>query len=307
MIHKAPVQEAHSTGSIQSIFWVLGWALAFTLAMSLNKTLPSKIDSLLILFMRCALGFFFFMLFFKGTFKGSFRTERFPLHLLRVSFAVGAMGCTYYVYRHVDMTLATTVGFICPLITSFLGWVILKEQLSWQQWILLIVGYGGIILAIQPQMGISFGVIVSLIGNSLGAASIICMKRLTKTESSATLLFYMNVATFLLSGVTLHSVYFMRDGFDLSFWSVLEPLDFLKLCFIGLFGLASQYCYMNAIRLSNVGFVAPFEYLRLVLSIPAGYLIAGEIPTFSMIAGATLIVFSTVLIGRQGIHREGKA
>jgi len=70
------------------------------------------------------------------------------------------------------------------------------------------------------------------------------------------------------------------------------------LWFIGLGG--ALYCgYLFLImgsRLGELSFISPFKYISIIIAIIYGYLIWGDQPTLSMLAGAIIIVLSGIIL-----------
>jgi drug/metabolite transporter (DMT)-like permease len=71
--------------------------------------------------------------------------------------------------------------------------------------------------------------------------------------------------------------------------------------YLWFFGLgAVLYCgYLFLIigsRLGELSFISPFKYISILIAIVYGYLIWGDKPTLTMIAGATIIVVSGIIL-----------
>ena len=57
-------------------------------------------------------------------------------------------------------------------------------------------------------------------------------------------------------------------------------------------------------KYSEVSLVTPLKYLALVFVIVFGYFIWGEIPTIKTLAGALLVIISTLIIFRREIYNK---
>jgi drug/metabolite transporter (DMT)-like permease len=49
-------------------------------------------------------------------------------------------------------------------------------------------------------------------------------------------------------------------------------------------------------RLGELSFISPFKYISIIIAIIYGYLIWGDQPTLSMLAGAIIIVISGIIL-----------
>lgn len=271
---------------------MLLWALSFSAAMAFAKSLSPEVDSIMVLFMRYFFGLVFFSPFILQSGIKSFATSRPFLHFLRVIGVVAAMGCTYYAYRHLPLALATSIGMTGPLFTTVISYILLKDNVSFPQWLLILVGYFGVLVMVRPhEMEVSFGVWVELFANLFAALTIVCTKILSRTEKTLTIMFYTNTITTLVAGLVVLSV-----------WKTPALSDILTLMGIGAMGVFSQFCSVSALKYANPSFLAPFEYTRLCFAIPVGFLVFQEIPTWWSLAGSFIIVGATYGLTRLELN-----
>jgi drug/metabolite transporter (DMT)-like permease len=268
--------------------FMLLWALAFSTAMAFAKTLDPETPSLVIVFLRCLFGLMFFMPIAVINKHTSFKTKRPILHMMRIVFVCSSMACTYYAYRHLPLGLATSLGMTAPLITTMLAILILGDNVSWKKWLVIIIGYTGVLIMVRPDVGeIPFAVWIEILANVLAACSILSVKIMTRTESTMTIMLYANVATTALASLAVLGV-----------WEVPKYDDLIALVAIGGLGMFSHYCSASALRYGNPSFLGPFEYTRMCFAIPIGYMFFDEVPTYSMIIGSIVIITATTLLTR---------
>lgn len=263
--------------------FMLLWALSFSSSMSFAKTLSPDIHSIMLIFMRYVFGLIFFSPFvFQAGFKG-FKTSRPLLHFTRIVCTIIAMGCTYYAYRNLPLALATSIGMTGPLFTTILAMLLLKDSVSLPKWMFILFGYLGVLVMVQPhEIPISTGVWVELLANLFAALAIICVKLLSRTESTLTLMLYANTATTFIVGILA-----------LTIWKTPETSDLIILMIIGGLGVLSQFCYVSALKHANPSYLAPFEYTRMCFAIPVGYMFFQEVPTLWTILGSFMIIGAT--------------
>jgi drug/metabolite transporter (DMT)-like permease len=273
---------------LMGVAFMLLWALSISTAMALAKTLSPEINNIVLLFMRYLFGFLFFSPFIlQAGFKG-FVTSRPLLHLTRVLCVGIATACTYYAYRHLPLALATSIGMTGPLFTTVLSILLLKDSVSLSKWAFILFGYFGVIVMVRPhEMPIGIGVWVELLANVFASLSIICVKLLSRTESTFTIMLYMNTVTTIIGGLIAWSV-----------WETPSLPDFITLIAIGGVGVFSQYCAVTALRYANPSFLAPFEYTRMCFAIPVGYLVFQELPSLWTLLGSLIIIGATYSLTR---------
>ncbi len=271
----------------RAVFWIVMWSALFSLAMAIAKTLDDSVNQVSLIFTRSLVAVVAAMpLFWQAGFKIHFATTRLKLHLLRIVLVSCSMGCTYYAYRHLPIAYAASIGQTGPLFTTLLAILLLRERVSWVKWIALALGYGGVIIMVRPTGGmIDMGTGVALAANLLAGLAIISAKSLTRTDSSETVLFYATFGVLIVSGMLA-----------LWFWETPSSSDLWRLAVIGIAGVSSQYCYLNALKCAPASFITPFEYTRLCMSIPIGYFMFAEIPDRWMIMGSLVIIVAIVLL-----------
>jgi drug/metabolite transporter (DMT)-like permease len=274
--------------------FMLLWALSFSSAMAFAKTLSPEVDSIMILFMRYFIGLVVFSPFvYQAGFKG-FITSRPVLHITRVICVGLAMGCTYYAYRNLPLALATSIGMTAPLFTTILSMLLLRDSVSLSKWGYIIFGYFGVLVMVRPhELAISTGVWVELLANLFAALSIICVKLLSRTESTLTIMLYANTVMTFIAGIVAYS-----------FWQTPATPDLIALFAIGALGVFSQFCSVSALRFANPSYLAPFEYTRMCFAIPVGYLYFQEIPTLWTIIGSLMIIGATYGLTRLEVSQN---
>lgn len=234
----------------------------------------------------------------------SLRTERPWGHALRCAAGVGAMTCGFTAITLLPLANAVALGFTAPLFTTLLGVVILGERVRWRRTVALIVGFGGVMLMLRPDIagiwagagiagpggkadgdGFGLGNILALSGAFLAALAMISIRRLSSTEPSTTIVFYFMIAAALGSALFLPFQFVMPD-----------VLDAVLLVAIGLIGGIAQVLLTQAYRQAPVAVVAPFDYTAMIWATGWGFVIWGEFPDMLVIAGALVVVASGVYI-----------
>ncbi|MBX9805478.1 MAG: DMT family transporter [Alphaproteobacteria bacterium] len=275
--------KAKFSNKVIGATFMLLWALTFSTAMAFAKTLSPEVDSVIVLFMRYFFGLLFFSPFILQAGIKGFTTSRPLLHLIRVTTLGIAVGCTYFAYRNLPLAQATAIGMTGPLFTTVLAVILLKDSVPLTKWLLILLGYAGVIVTVRPhEMAISIGVWAALSANLFAALSMICVKLLTRTESTFTLMLYANTATTFIAGLVAIMV-----------WKTPAFWDVMALIAVGGFGVLSQFCNVTALRHANPSFLAPFEYTRICFAIPVGFLFFDEIPNIWVILGSLIIIAAT--------------
>lgn len=271
-----------SEKSKSAVLAIIG-VLSLSVSMSVAKQLDPNIPTVMVVFVRSGFGLLFFIPVFIKERRSLSRFTNIPLHITRVILGVFAMLCTYYTYRNLPIAFATSIGMTSPIFTTALSGLILKEVIGYKKWMLVIIGYIGALIVIKPTSFIlDTAIITALLANLLAAACVIIIKILSRTNSIIAIMLFGNVGLFVLSC-------FM----SITQWYPLTIREIGLLSITGALGLITQICSNVAVKRTSPGFIAPFEYSRMLFATLIGFIIFNEIPEISTIIGVSVIIAST--------------
>ena len=122
------------------------------------------------------------------------------------------------------------------------------------------------------------------------------VRRLVNTEPTAAIVFYFSLTATALSLVTV--------PFG---WVWPTPREAGLLIAAGLLGGIGQILLTSSYREADASLIAPFEYASMLFALLIGYFIFSEVPTWTMLGGASLIILAGILIiwreRRLGLER----
>jgi drug/metabolite transporter (DMT)-like permease len=188
----------------------------------------------------------------------------------------------------------TAIAFIAPLITVIFAALILKEKVHAYRWSAVVVGFGGVFLMLMPYLGnhaeltasMTLGLAFALTNAVSSGGATIQIRRLTATESSAAIVIFM---TLIVMGVSLLTAPFgwrmPETGFELAI-----------LIGIGIAGGLGQMLFTDSYRYAPASFLAPFDYTAMLWAFLLGFWMFGEIPTSSVLFGATLVAAAGIFV-----------
>src|SRR5690606_3099854 len=79
-------------------------------------------------------------------------------------------------------------------------------------------------------------------------------------------------------------------------WRWPAPLDLALLGAMGVLGLVTQACYIKGMSLGDAAAMAPIDYTRLIFAILFGLILFQEMPNLVTMAGALIVIASTLVI-----------
>lgn len=280
---------------VTALFWILLWAGSFTFAMSFMKLLESS-NTPTVVFIRFLFALAVTVPALVKSPVAFVKTQNLKLQILGAILRSGAVLCTYYAYAHLPLAFAASIGFTGPFIAVILALFLLKERVTAHKWMVVIFGYIGVLIMINPQdTSMNIAIAASIIANILGGLAAIVTKKLSKTDSNLQIMFYANSGSVLLFGILLFFI-----------WQTPSLRDVPLIMLIGLTGTLSQYSWIQAVRTADISFVAPFEYIRLLFAVPIGLLLFHEYPTPMSIVGALIIVACSAFLTYKEMQTQTK-
>lgn len=237
-------------------------------------------------------------------------TPLWPWHLLRAAlFAVG-FSLFYAAFPYMGLAEVSTIFFAAPLITSLLATVFLKEKIGIHRSLALIVGFAGVVIAMQPT-GDAFQwvAILPFICAVTYAISQIIMRKIGDRESTLTVGLY----TIVFAGILIApGGWLVNQVIDVgpemrhlrSDWPV-PPLGHLPLlALLGLTGMVGYMLLSRAYQVASATLVAPFDYTYLPFATLLAFFLWNEVPTWSTLAGMLLIVSSGLYTGYRELLQD---
>lgn len=273
-------------GYPQGATWACLTAFVSILNDVITRQVGTRLDGLEIGFFR----FFFSMItvlpfmLYQGL--NSFKTSNPKLHIWRAVFGVAAIALYIYAVLLMPLTEVTTFSFTQPLFLLPLAAIFLKERVSKSRWIATSVGFIGILIVINPgEASFNYLGLIPMGSAFLFACLDALAKKMVSTESTTTLLFYFALGTTIAGLVP--ALYVWKNP-------TLEELAWL-LC-LGAGANLIQVCLFKAFSATDASSLAPFRYVELIFAALFGFFLFNEIPKMQTMAGAAVIIFSTLYL-----------
>ncbi len=281
---------ARLSANHRGALWMIAASLGFTVNSALVKTLTaSGLDVFQIAFARALFSFALLVPFLLRAGPGAFNTKHPWLHGIRAVAGAGAMVCGFYAVGRLQLADFTALTFTQPLFVTLLAVILLGEVVRWRRWLATAVGFLGVLIMVRPGASSFDPAALVALASVSGIAIAVCLvKKLPDGESHTTMLAYFCLMSLAITVVPA-----------LLFWTPPTLTQWLLLAGVGALGVASQAMIIRAYRSGEASFVAPFDYLKLILAGLIGFLVFGEVPGPWTLLGAAVIVGAALYIARR--------
>ncbi|MEM7172031.1 MAG: DMT family transporter [Pseudomonadota bacterium] len=234
------------------------------------------------------------------------------LHLLRAGLFAFGFSLFYTAFPFMGLAEVTTIFFAAPLFTAIFAVLFLRETIGWQRLACLLIGFAGVIIAMNPT-GDSFQwvAVLPLICAISYALSQILARQIGEKDTTVT----MGLYTIVFAGIlVLPMGYGINQLFDLGQdfrhlrwdWAWPDPSSLGYLALLGVFGMCGYMLITRAYQVASASLIAPFDYSYLPLAATMAYFVWNEVPGWNTIVGMILIVCSGIYLGYREIVNARK-
>ncbi|HYM27005.1 MAG TPA: DMT family transporter [Steroidobacteraceae bacterium] len=228
------------------------------------------------------------------------RPRRWRMHVLRGMLSVVVIGSFIYAVRALSLANAYSVFLSAPLIVAALSVPLLKERLSWRNWLAILLGLLGVIIMLRPSASrfASLGALAALVGAVAYALSGIAVRVLTRTDTTVSVVFWTVGLMTLFTGVI-----------SAPDWVPIEHQHWRYLAALGVLAAIAQYLLTEAFRSAPPSVVSPFEYTALLWGIGIDRLIWHVLPAPRVLLGGGVVIASGLYLiwHERAQHRAAAA
>ena len=280
----------------RGIMYMIAATFMFALTASIAKYQVAQHPVGEVMFIRSAAGMIVCLLIMlPQTGFCLFRTKIAPEHVGRGLSQAVSQTFTVMALGLMPLAGAIAINFSAPLWSAALSVLVLRERLQPARAIVLLVGFFGILIVVNPGAdSLQLGAVYALANAIMYGGVTVAVRGMTRTESANTLLAWQ-----------MCMVCFFHS-FLLGFGTDSPPLmDIAILSLSGVTNAAGQFLWTRSLMLAPATAVSPFYYLTLAWALIIGFVIWGDVPTTGLIVGAAIVVASALLLLRY--ERKAKA
>ncbi len=182
---------------------------------------------------------------------------------------------------------ASTLGFSSPIFLALLASFFIKEKVGVTRWMIIIIGFIGVILISNPLAEATTWAVVFPITCALFVALRDLAIRFVPNDLPSLQVAFTNAWIVMLGG----GIYSLFQG-----WQTAELQWYLWFIGLGAAMVCGYTLQIVGIRMGDLSFVSPFKYTSILLAFGYGYWIWGEQPTPMMLIGAVTIIASGIYL-----------
>jgi drug/metabolite transporter (DMT)-like permease len=281
------------------IFWMSGTLVSFVIAAVSVRAMQKSFNAFEMMTIRSIGGLVILLALglLQPQLWAGVRANRMALQGFRNIVHFGSQICWTLAITMLPFATVFALEFTIPAWVTLLAVLFLGERMFASRAAALCLCVLGVLVILRPgHEAFQPAALIMLFGALLFASAAIATKKLITTETTFSIMLWMNLMQLPLNYLGGDPAFFLKLD-----WSFALPA-------IGIAGagLAIHYCLANAFRYGDAIVVIPMDFLRVPLIALIGWLFYGERLDLFVFAGAGLIVLGLLWNLRAEAQRNGE-
>lgn len=219
--------------------------------------------------------------------RGILRSAKPRIQMLRATLLLVSTSMNFIALQHLPLTITIAIFFVAPLMVCLLSVPVLGEKVGIKRLMAVLVGFGGILIIVQPWSESFNPYVFFSIAAMLSASAYFVLSRIVAgIDSNATTQVYVaGLATILLAPFALHLWVWPQD-----------PASWVLIVLIGSMGMLGHTMVTNAHKFAQASVLAPIIYSQAVFIAFLSWIVFNQPPDLRTITGTLIIVGSGLFI-----------
>jgi drug/metabolite transporter (DMT)-like permease len=278
----APV-KAQSNNVPLGILLMVGATVVFALQDAISRHLAGTYNTYMVVMVR----YWFFAAFViflamraPGGIRGTARTSQPVLQIFRGVLLVGEICVAVYGFTVLGLINSQAV-FICyPLLVAAFSGPVLGESVGWRRWAAIGAGLIGVMIILQPGVGVFDPLaVIPFVSALMFALYGLLTRYAARKDDTATSFFWTGIA----GAVVMTAV-------GMWFWEPMSRSDWIWMATLCVSGVTGHWLLIKCYEVAEAGAVQPFAYFHLVWTAILGIFVFGEVIRNNVAAGAGIII-----------------
>ncbi len=233
-------------------------------------------------------------LMYRGELGSGLKTKN-PLgHFWRGLVGTSGMAFGFASLGLLPLPEVTAISYLAPILVVIFAAMFLNEDVGPYRLGAVALGLVGVGVILAPRLSFEsatenplamLGVMTALASAVSASLAQVFVRKLTRTEDTATIVFWFSVTATALS---LFTIYWG--------WVIPTPTEAAFLVGAGFLGGILQIFLTSSYRYADASLIAPFDYTSMLFAILIGFFIFDELPTMPTLIGAGIIIAAGIII-----------
>jgi drug/metabolite transporter (DMT)-like permease len=204
---------------------------------------------------------------------------------IRCFTAIGGTACIMYAFTHIQFAEAYAIAFMTPIFVTVICVLVLRETVIPLRWLLLLIGFAGVILVVRPGFReLDPGHLAALGSTFFGAVTTTILRHVAPHERRISIIGILVIYSMIFNGVM------MLPTFVVPSWTQMGML-----ALIGLFGGIGSLLIIAANKSTPASLIAPVQYSQLIWAVVFGAAFYREYPDILAIVGIIIVLGAGIM------------
>ena len=275
--------------SVRAMLMMLVAMFMFTGMGIFIKLAAQHVHVMEIVFFRNLLGVLIIGPFLFRTGISEIRMNRPGLFLGRAAINFIGMFCGFTSVTLIPLAENTALSFTSPIFVTIGAVIFLGEVIRLRRIMAILIGFAGALIILQPGFSeVSLGAFLALASALSIAMAVLLVKKMTATETSMSIVFWM---VMMQAPIALVPALFV--------WQWPSPIGWLYLWGVAISGTIAHVLFTRACGLVEITSLQPMEFAKLPLAVILAWIVFGEWPGVWIWVGGAIIFTATAYITRR--------
>jgi drug/metabolite transporter (DMT)-like permease len=207
------------------------------------------------------------------------RLERPWLQLVRVVLSTLEIAAFFLAAAYLPLADVVTYYLATPIFVTALSALVLREQVGWRRWSAILIGFGGVLIALKPSVqSVTWPAMIALAGSMAFSGSLLITRSLRATPDIV-------LASAQFLGTLVFGIVVAPFGWITPTWS---NLGFFFAA--GAISVGALLCVNRSLKLAPASMVVPYQYSMILWAAMFGYAVFGDVPQAPTVLGAAIII-----------------
>jgi drug/metabolite transporter (DMT)-like permease len=213
------------------------------------------------------------------------RIERPKLQAVRIVLSTLEVAAFFLATAYLPLADVTTYYLACPIFVTALSALVLREQVGWRRWTAILIGFGGVLIALRPSaQTISWPAMIAL-GGSLSFSLLMLITRSLRATPDIVMATMQFAGTFVLGALMSPFGWVTPGAGSLALFAVA-----------GCVSVTALICVNRSLKLAPASVVVPYQYSMIIWAVMFGIAVFGDVPQPATIVGAAIIIAAGLYI-----------
>ncbi len=195
---------------------------------------------------------------------------------------------------HMPLGDAIAINMASPLMVTALAVLVLRERVDGLRWMAILVGFGGVLLLVQPSAdGLNLYGLLCLFATLMHSIRDLVTRRIAHGVPSLVVTLVTSLTIMVVSGL-------FCLGAE---WHPLDLRSTALLASAALFLTGGYFFVIRSTRIGELSVVAPFRYSGLPIALVLGWVVWGDLPNLTGWTGIALLIGAGLYL----LYREREA